>query len=76
MKNQRTILLTDNYKSVSGELQNSGQFQNNSVNGAISIIINRVIKYKICAIQVFQKSALLKMLVISVENYFWLQKSN
>ena len=44
MKNQRTILLTDNYKSVSGELQNSRQFQNNSVNGAISIIINRVIK--------------------------------
>ena len=33
-----------NYKSASGQLQNSGQFQNNSVNGAMLITINCVIK--------------------------------
>ena len=32
-----------NYKSATGELQNSGQLQNNTVNGAMSIAIDRVI---------------------------------
>ena len=36
-----------NYKSASGQLQNSGLLQNNVVNGAISISINRVINSSI-----------------------------
>ena len=30
-------------KSASGKLQNSGQLQNNTVNGVMSITVNRVI---------------------------------
>ena len=36
-------LTAGNYKSASGLLQNSGQLQNNTINGAVSITINRVI---------------------------------
>ena len=38
-----TILTVSNYKSASEQLQNSGQLQNNTVNGAMSITLNRVI---------------------------------
>ena len=37
----------DNYKSANGQLQNRDQLQNNTVNGAISITVNRVIKGEI-----------------------------
>ena len=33
-----------NYKSASRQLQNSGQLQNNTVNGAMLITVNRVIR--------------------------------
>ena len=39
------LLTTGNYKSAGGQLQNSGQLQNNSVNGAMVITMNRVIKH-------------------------------
>ena len=48
--NQQTIcietyifLKEGNYKSVSGQLQNSGQLQSNTIHGAMSITINGVI---------------------------------
>ena len=41
------LLTTGNYKSANGQLQNSGQLQNNSVNGAMLITINHVTIYKI-----------------------------
>ena len=37
------LLPTGNYKSARGELQNSGWLQINTVNGAMSITVNRVI---------------------------------
>ena len=37
------ILTAGNYKSASGQIENSGQLQNNYGNGAMSIAINRVI---------------------------------
>ena len=38
-----------NYKSVSGKLQNSRQLQNNSVNGAVLITVNRVVNWVIAS---------------------------
>ena len=38
-----TFITADNYKSASGQLQNSGKLQNNSVNVAMLTTINRVI---------------------------------
>ena len=51
--NQQTLcietnaLTVGNYKSASGQLQNNGKLQNNTVNGAMSISINSVIISKI-----------------------------
>ena len=39
--------MAGNYKPGSGKLQNSGQLQNNFVNGAILIAIDRVITIEI-----------------------------
>ena len=40
----KTIETVGNYKSASKQLQNSGQLQNNTVNGAMLITINPVIE--------------------------------
>ena len=42
-------LTTGTYKSASGQLQNSEQLQNNTINSGMSITINSVIKDKIKA---------------------------
>ena len=42
---ETNVFTAGNCKSASGKLQNSGQLQSNSVNGAMLIIINRVIKH-------------------------------
>ena len=41
------LLTAGNCKSVSSQLQNSGQLQNNTVNGEMTITINRVIIFVI-----------------------------
>ena len=45
------LLTAGNYKSARGELQNSGWLQINTVNGAMSITINRVINQVIMITQ-------------------------
>ena len=42
--NQQTLCIETNYKSASGQLQNHGQLQKNSVNGLMLVTINRVLK--------------------------------
>ena len=43
MDDARFLFTAGNYKSASWQLQNSRQLQNNTVNGAMSITINRMI---------------------------------
>ena len=43
---ETNLLTAGNYESVRVQLQNSEQLQDNSVNGALLITINRVINYK------------------------------
>ena len=45
---ETNLLSVGNYKSASGQLQDSGQLQNNSVNSAMLVTIKRVIKKVIC----------------------------